>query len=446
MTNTRGAEGFIAVSPEQRKKFWLDRSRTAAISRHTNAFKVNEDVVIPLPRMGDYCDGIERINIELSTQNKLALCDALAEFLQGELPLDTGDATISRDELIGDRARTPSTTWPGAPPLAVAARQPRPAAGRGRAAVRRRRGGRRAVQPRRQPAAVPPPAGLLRPHLLEDRAQARLDKIFDGQLFGPVRDGIKKLHKQVLRGRVFVALHMHAGDGNVHTNIPVNSDNYEMLQTANKAVDRIMALARSLDGVISGEHGIGITKLDYLTDAEMANFWAYKQKVDPEGRFNRGKLMKGGNLDNAYTPSFNLMGHESLIMEQTAIGEISHDIKDCLRCGKCKPVCSTHVPRANLLYSPRNKILSTSLLIEAFLYEEQTRRGVSLAHWAEFEDVADHCTVCHKCEKPCPVDIDFGDVSIKMRNLLREQGKKSFNPARPRRWPSSPPRTRPPSS
>ncbi|HNA68309.1 MAG TPA: DUF3400 domain-containing protein, partial [Rhodocyclaceae bacterium] len=107
-----------------------------------------------------------------------------------------------------------------------------------------------------------------------------------------------------------------------------------------------------------------------------------------------------------------------------------HDIKDCLRCGKCKPVCSTHVPRANLLYSPRNKILSTSLLIEAFLYEEQTRRGVSLAHWAEFEDVADHCTVCHKCEKPCPVDIDFGDVSIKMRNLLRQQGKRSFNPGK----------------
>jgi FAD/FMN-containing dehydrogenase len=53
MTNTRGAEGFIAVSPEQRKKFWLDRSRTAAISRHTNAFKVNEDVVIPPRRLGD---------------------------------------------------------------------------------------------------------------------------------------------------------------------------------------------------------------------------------------------------------------------------------------------------------------------------------------------------------------------------------------------------------
>ena len=96
--------------------------------------------------------------------------------------------------------------------------------------------------------------------------------------------------------------------------------------------------------------------------------------------------------------------------------------------GKCKPVCATHVPRANLLYSPRNKILATSLLIEAFLYEEQTRRGISIKHWEEFEDVADHCTVCHKCVTPCPVNIDFGDVSMNMRNLLRKMGKKSFRP------------------
>jgi Fe-S oxidoreductase len=92
-------------------------------------------------------------------------------------------------------------------------------------------------------------------------------------------------------------------------------------------------------------------------------------------------------------------------------------------------VCATHVPRANMLYSPRNKILATSLLVEAFLYEEQTRRGVSIKHWEEFEDVADHCTVCHKCESPCPVNIDFGDVSMNMRNLLRKMGQKSFRPA-----------------
>jgi Fe-S oxidoreductase len=201
-----------------------------------------------------------------------------------------------------------------------------------------------------------------------------------------------------------------------------------MLQQANASVGRIMALARALGGVISGEHGIGITKLEYLTADEIAPFIAYKQKVDPGGHFNRAKLLPGADLSGAYTPSFSLLGAESLILEQSEIGRIADSIKDCLRCGKCKQPCATHVPRANLLYSPRNKILATSMLIEAFLYEEQTRRGVSLKHFDEFGDVADHCTVCHKCLNPCPVDIDFGDVSIAMRNLLRRQGHARFNP------------------
>ena len=60
--------------------------------------------------------------------------------------------------------------------------------------------------------------------------KAPLEEIFDGNAYRPVLERIEAIHQEVLRGRVFVALHMHAGDGNVHTNIPVNSDNYAMLQ------------------------------------------------------------------------------------------------------------------------------------------------------------------------------------------------------------------------
>jgi ferredoxin len=102
-------------------------------------------------------------------------------------------------------------------------------------------------------------------------------------------------------------------------------------------------------------------------------------------------------------------------------------IKSCLRCGKCKDVCTTHVPEANLLYSPRDKIIGTNLISEAFLYEEQTRRGISLNHFDEFNDVAEHCTICHRCSSPCPVNIDFGDVSIKMRSMLIKQKQKHTN-------------------
>ncbi len=415
IANSRSGEGFIAISPEARKKFWLDRKRTAAISRHTNAFKINEDVVIPLPRMAEYNDGIERINIELSLRNKLRLCDELETFFtRGDLPLGKQDdaSEIPSAELLEDRVaqalaliREVRALWQG------------------------------------WLQGVDTLFPQLQDHSLraswKSQIRAGLQGIFAGDAFKPILDECNAIHQRVLKGRVWVALHMHAGDGNVHTNIPVNSDDYEMLQSAHEAVARIMTLARSLDGVISGEHGIGITKLEFLTDEELRPFTEYKQQVDPEGRFNKGKLLRSGaggghalfaDLTNAYTPSFGLMGHESLIMQQSDIGAIADSIKDCLRCGKCKPVCATHVPRANLLYSPRNKILATSLLIEAFLYEEQTRRGVSIKHWEEFEDVADHCTVCHKCLSPCPVDIDFGDVSMNMRNLLRKMGQKSFRP------------------
>ncbi|WP_425571224.1 DUF3683 domain-containing protein [Roseateles puraquae] len=411
LANGRSGEGFVAVSADARKKFWLDRKRTAAISKHTNAFKVNEDVVIPLPRMGEYTLGIERINIELSLRNKLELVSALqALFTTGKLPLgktdDAGD--IPSAELLEDRVQQA---------LALL----------------------REVGALWQQWLDGLDAGFfeqLQTHELRASWKTQILKplqaIFSGAAFEPLLAECRRIHKDVLRGRVWVALHMHAGDGNVHTNIPVNSDNYAMLQTAHEAVARIMTLARSLDGVISGEHGIGITKIEFLSDDELANFTAYKKRVDPEGRFNKGKLLKDASLPadlrNAYTPSFGLMGHESLIMQQSDIGAISDSIKDCLRCGKCKPVCATHVPRANLLYSPRNKILATSLLVEAFLYEEQTRRGVSIKHWQEFEDVADHCTVCHKCASPCPVKIDFGDVTMNMRNLLRKMGQKTWRP------------------
>ncbi|MBV5344340.1 MAG: FAD-binding oxidoreductase, partial [Rhodoferax sp.] len=68
----------------------------------------------------------------------------------------------------------------------------------------------------------------------------------NGAAFKAILEECVAIHKRVLKGRVWIALHMHAGDGNVHTNIPVNSDDYEMLQTAHGAVKRIMGLARGL--------------------------------------------------------------------------------------------------------------------------------------------------------------------------------------------------------
>ncbi|OQX30618.1 MAG: FAD-linked oxidase [Candidatus Sedimenticola endophacoides] len=428
LANAREGEGFIAVSPEARRRFWLDRTRTAAISAHTNAFKINEDVVIPLERLAEYSRGVERINIEQSIANKLAIMDGVLAYLAGDMPeLRLGEEYEDSEEnsaiLDGKRAAAREVVE------AARARWRRilehlddPAAGH--AALLREteralmRDGDRLLDL------------LLRQdlrHSYRKEVAARLGDIFDGQDLNAVRRRLDAIHGEIRDARLFVALHMHAGDGNVHTNIPVHSHNYEMLHAADRVVDQIMDLARGLDGVISGEHGIGLTKIQYLSQEKLRAFQEYKQRIDPRGRFNPGKLAAGSDLRIAYTPSLRLVQQEAIILEASELGELNDDVKHCLRCGKCKSACMTHVPRANLLYSPRNKILGTGLIVEAFLYEEQTRRGISLRHFDEMNDVSDHCTVCHKCRTPCPVNIDFGEVTTRMRKILRGQGKKRRN-------------------
>ena len=423
MVNARDADGFVAVSPEARRQFWVDRARTAAIAAHTNAFKINEDVVIPLDRLAEYSEGVERINIVQSMRNKLRMIQAINECVQSDLVNLLREAGVEvyeeRKALLEKKRETTLAhleqvrdRW-----LAILNHQDELAADHkdllDEKALAAMRDGDRLYHL------------LLRRDLrisFRTEVERPLKEIFSGQDFSTLHKRLDDIHASILSSRLFVALHMHAGDGNVHTNIPVNSNDYDMLHEAERIVDEIMHLAVSLGGVISGEHGIGITKMQYLDEQVVDSFVSYKEKVDPQGRFNKGKLMPGSGLGNAYTPSLRLMEQEALILEASEIGELNNDIKDCLRCGKCKPVCTTHVPRASLLYSPRNKILATNLMTEAFLYEEQTRRGISLRHFEEMNDVADHCTICHRCLTPCPVNIDFGDVTTGMRHFLKQTG------------------------
>jgi FAD/FMN-containing dehydrogenase/Fe-S oxidoreductase len=428
IANAREGEGFIAISPEARRRFWLDRARTAAISAHTNAFKVNEDVVIPLHRLNEYNTGVERINIEQSISNKLESIDAMVNHLRSglaELKIDaeyeasaeSGAIFQAKLDLACEYLEKVRTRWSG-----LLQHMDAPANQHWDLFNQSEQ-----KKVRDNDCVLDL---LLRRDVrisYRDEIKQRLREIFRGHETEALRNTLRSKHLEIKNNRLFIALHMHAGDGNVHTNIPVHSDNYRMLREADRLVDRVMQLAQQLGGVISGEHGIGITKIQYLGADKIADFVAYKDRVDPTGRFNKGKLLPGSGLESAYTPSLALVQQEALILEESELGLLNDDIKHCLRCGKCKPVCMTHVPRANLSYSPRNKILASGLIIEAFLYEEQTRRGISVRHFDDLNDVADHCTVCHKCLAPCPVNIDFGDVSIRMRKILKDRGQRKFN-------------------
>jgi glycolate oxidase len=86
----------------------------------------------------------------------------------------------------------------------------------------------------------------------------------------------------------------HAGDGNLHPTILTDLRNTEERQRVQKAIDEIFALALSLGGTLTGEHGIGTTKAKYLEkefgSEALAVMRAIKMALDPHNILNPGKI------------------------------------------------------------------------------------------------------------------------------------------------------------
>lgn len=86
----------------------------------------------------------------------------------------------------------------------------------------------------------------------------------------------------------------HTGDGNVHVNVVVDKHDEAIMEKGYKAIEEIFQLTIDLEGTLSGEHGIGISKAPYMkmafTDAEMNLFRRIKAAFDPNNILNPGKM------------------------------------------------------------------------------------------------------------------------------------------------------------
>lgn len=124
-----------------------------------------------------------------------------------------------------------------------------------------------------------------------------------------------------------------------------------MMIRAAETADAVMARAVELEGVVSGEHGIGFTKLKYLDSRKLKDLADYRQQVDPENIMNPGKLDDLEIPEKVFASSFNLLGLEARILRQGSLEVLSEKISRCIRCGRCKPDCCVFSQAENLLFS-----------------------------------------------------------------------------------------------
>ncbi len=368
--------GFsIAETDEEARRFWEDRKRLGAIAAHTNAFKLNEDIVLPLTSLAQFVKFVDQINLEEKAVNQVRIIDDLVAYLDRAVPLADPQWLQKKVGQAKDLA------WATKKKLPIASRD------------------------------------ALEAGIHAGNFYTRVTESLRG--YSQILENLASIYDTARSRLIVVATHMHAGDGNVHVNIPVLSNDREMMVRAAMTADRVMEKAMDLQGVVSGEHGIGITKFKYLSQSSIQAFEGYRNHVDPDRIMNPGKLSEPDILDKVFTPSFNLLKLEARILKHGSLFDLAMNIAHCVRCGKCKSMCPVFFPDKNMFFHPRNRNLALGALIEALLYITQRTRSTGFQILQNLEEIADHCTICHRCLTRCPVNIDSGNITIESREILK---------------------------
>ncbi|BFH72696.1 FAD-linked oxidase C-terminal domain-containing protein [Sulfurisphaera javensis] len=110
-------------------------------------------------------------------------------------------------------------------------------------------------------------------------------------------DVLEKISQIAEKYKVYIANVFHAGDGNLHPLISYYPDDFESFLRAVKASDEIEKYVIEKGGVPSGEHGIGIEKIKYLSvyynETELNVLKRIKRTFDPDNLFNPCKMFGG---------------------------------------------------------------------------------------------------------------------------------------------------------
>ncbi|MGE4355903.1 FAD-binding oxidoreductase, partial [Halothiobacillus sp.] len=110
---------------------------------------------------------------------------------------------------------------------------------------------------------------------------------------------IQAIDQSAARHGITIVNFGHAGNGNIHVNLLIDPENPGQMAAAEEALGEIFTTVLALDGTLSGEHGVGAVKRDYvraeISPVNLALMHGIKEVFDPEGIMNPDKKLPAVN-------------------------------------------------------------------------------------------------------------------------------------------------------
>jgi FAD/FMN-containing dehydrogenase/Fe-S oxidoreductase len=233
------------------------------------------------------------------------------------------------------------------------------------------------------------------------------------KLGGYLRDLCALYKKHGYRG----SLYGHFGQGCVHTRIDFDLESKAGVRNFRAFLDDATTLVTNYGGSISGEHGDGQSKAEFLVKMFgpelISAFEQFKSIWDPDWKMNPGKIVRPYKVDENLRlgPEYAPWKPQTHFHYPDDGGEFAHAAMRCVGVGKCRRTSANDETMCPSFMVTREEKHTTRG--RAHMLWEMTRNGSTITDgWKseEVKEALDLCLSCKGCKGDCPVNVDVATM------------------------------------
>ncbi|MGA3283669.1 MAG: FAD-linked oxidase C-terminal domain-containing protein [Verrucomicrobiota bacterium] len=222
----------------------------------------------------------------------------------------------------------------------------------------------------------------------------------------------------------------HAAAGLLHVRPMLDLHRAEDLKKYRQIADEVAALVRQFKGTLSGEHGVGMARTEYLREQVGEEIYQLmrqiKQTFDPHNLFNPGKIISDGRykidrhlrLGAGYSLK---LPFEPRLAFAARDGSFTANLEQCNGCGGClkqTPVmCPTFIATGEEIMSTRGRANAIRAALEL------RGTGHEPLHSAELDAALSNCLSCKACTVECPSNVNLALLKAELLHArIRHSG------------------------